>query len=117
MKYIHQYVKGQGSRKDNKVGVLLAVKEGNTVTITGSKANLSAGDTFDSETALNLAWDRQAARNRDPKRQRRITIPHSMRRDLDKFVDRSRRYFKDAERFDIPEIDAPSDIMVSLLED
>lgn len=91
-KSIHQYVHGRGSRKNQHVGVLLAVrdKEDGPVIVTGSKVNLTHGDKFNPETALGIAWDRQTTVERG----RPNRIASSMEKDLKRFKDRCKRYFR-----------------------
>jgi len=98
---IHQFAHGKGSRgSKGHVGVLLAVRQKDgKVVITGSKANLSHGDRFNKEDGLELAWNRQAT----VREGRKNKIAHSMKGDLNRFVDRCSRYFKTKD-IEVPEL-------------
>lgn len=98
MKSIHRYVHGKGSRRDQHVGILLAVRTNDNVVITGAKVNLTAGDHFSPEKAQRIAWNRQSTVNEG----RRNEVAASFKEDLVLFEDRCRRYFKDVTSFNVP---------------
>jgi hypothetical protein len=90
MNMIHQFIKGTGSRKHINVGVLIGYKQGESVYISGSKANLSKGDKFDKTTGIELAKKRLC--NLDSGRP--VKIAASMEKPLEKFKTRCQKYFK-----------------------
>jgi hypothetical protein len=95
---IHQYVKGAGSKKNMNVGVLVGFSMNDTVYISGSKANLSAGDKFDKKFGIKLAVDRLIKLDEG----RKIKIALSMESDLNRFAVRCKKYFK-TEKIVFPE--------------
>jgi hypothetical protein len=98
MGYIHEYVKGRGSRKDQNVGVLIGYRHGAKVIITASKANITNGDRFDKEIGKELALDRVSAIIKG----RKNRIPRSIKPSLEAFEKRCKRYFKDVTKFETP---------------
>lgn len=95
---IHQFIKGTGSRKNINVGVLIGYKVDDAVYISGSKANLSKGDTFDKVVGVELAKKRLC--NYDVGRS--VKIAASMKEPMEKFKTRCQKYFK-TERIVVPE--------------
>lgn len=92
---IYQYVR---DRKGQLVGVLMANRFGDKVYITGSKVNLAAGDVFNKQFGIQLAQRRFEKMKEDAEYVPR-PLPHSFRQDIDVFVNRCKRYFKDCTVF------------------
>jgi len=89
--FIHSYVYGDGRQCNQKVGVLVGVKHGEEVFISGSKANINAGDKFDRKVGVELAVDRMICLLQDG---RTSKIAASLEPALERFVARCVRYFK-----------------------
>ena len=109
MEDIKRFVHGKGSRKDQHIGILLGVRHGDRVVITGSKVNLVDGDCFDRKFAEKLARDRQDAVVNDNRSNR---IAASFKHELYHFENRCRRYFKDVNVFEITELSYFKDVNV-----
>jgi len=88
MDHITQFVMGRVKGQRRRVGIMVGRIDGKGVVRLGwSRANFSAGDTFDPEHGLGIAMDRTLAHEFVP-------APHSMISDLHRFQDRCVRYFK-----------------------
>lgn len=83
-------------KKNNKVGAVVGVKNGDTVYVGWSQC--AREDRFNKKTAVDMAALRALggtpADSRDSP-----TIPHDIRRFLPEFYGRLYRYFKDAKTF------------------
>ena len=97
-------------RNGQRVGVLLGVRTPNGVIVTGSKVNLTMGDRFDRERALEIAWDRVAV----TKNGRKTKVASSMAVQLEGFADRCRRFFK-TDELNLPELSNKEKEPVSIL--
>lgn len=78
--------------RDNKrrpIGVLLAYKDGRDIRFGWSRANRSAGDSFERFEGILMAVERASTNSTLP-------IPHSLKSDSDRFLGRASRYYKDA---------------------
>lgn len=84
---ICEYVRKGGK----KVGLLVACRFYNQVVIGFSLCRKT--DLFDKNKAEHLAWDRIACR-RNAKRQ--LQCPQSLQEPMRKFLERCRKYYKDA---------------------
>jgi len=88
IKGIHAYVY---NNKRHPVGVLAAqpsVANASEVIIGWSRCNVAAGDRFNKQMGVKIAYDRSAHRSF-------ADIPESMTEQYDHFLDRARRYFND----------------------
>jgi len=104
---ICEYVNGRGSRKTQRVGVLLATREHQEkVIITCSKVNSNSEDIFDKEFAIELANNRYNAIIRE---ERDNIAPRSFKKALEVFEVRCRRYFK-TDDIDVPELTSLDDM-------
>ena len=86
-KMIKQYI--TRGKKNNKQGLLIAYSDKNDVYIGHSLC--SKKDEFDKAFAHIIAIDRAIVWGEKVE----ITIPHSIRKEFYKFVDKCSRYFKD----------------------
>lgn len=98
-------------RNGQRVGVLLGVSTPNGVIVTGSKVNLTKGDRFDRERALEIAWDRVAV----TKNGRKTKVASSMAVQLEGFADRCRRFFKTNE-LNLPELSSKEPKSIAKME-
>lgn len=79
--YIHSYVR---NRKNELVGCVAAIAHN---TVGWSLCNTAAGDIFDKQMALEIAIGRAMnGFNTD--------IPHTVVKEYEKMIDRSKKYFK-----------------------
>jgi hypothetical protein len=88
IKGIHAYV--YNSRR-HPVGVLAAqpsMADPKEVIIGWSKCNASAGDRFNKQLGVQIAYERSAQSSY-------ADVPESMTEDYGRFLDRARRYFND----------------------
>lgn len=84
MQIIKQYIK---DRKENRVGVVLALKEDNNIYIGWSRANTRAGDKFNKEFGDRIAINR--AKTGSNKK-----VPHDFVPVIKDIAQRAERYFK-----------------------
>lgn len=86
---IYQYIKKNVNGSKRIVGVMVAAidEPNNRVCISWSKANFKHGDEFDRETGLKIARERLNAKETIP-------VPYSIEKDLDKFINRCKRYYQ-----------------------
>ena len=87
MAQIHEYVY---NRSRQPIGVLAAQayeQNPDQVIIGWSLCNRRAGDSFDRDRGVQIAYQRSATGSS-------ASVPHSMVDQYSKFLDRSRRYFK-----------------------
>lgn len=91
---IEQYVKKNVNGKRQHVGILTATTDGDgTIHFGWSKASVTKGDIFDPQLAREIAIGRLSTSLRG----KPITdaFPRSMKKEMFRFQDRCKRYFKD----------------------
>ena len=97
---IFEYVKERRHRRNNKVGVLLGVLDkDNTVKIGWSKCNIKDGDIFDAKEGMDLAYKRAQSSS---KWIRDTRLPDCIKKQTRKFGARCLRYFKEANKLELP---------------
>lgn len=78
------------NRKHQRVGVVVAVKDPLTKQVNiGWSLCFSKKDTFDNNLGMTIALGRADHGSTDP-------VPHSIRGEVNRMIDRAKRYFKDA---------------------
>lgn len=92
---IFEYIRRRKGGKTVKVGVVFAVKVDDAVKVGWSKANIKAGDKFDSLLGLQYALNRAMKPDNVP-------TPNCIRKQLRCFGARAVRYFKGARRIELP---------------
>jgi len=92
---IFEYIRRRKGGKTIKVGVVFAVKVDDAVKIGWSKANIKAGDKFDTLLGLQYALNRAMKPDNVP-------TPNCIRKQLWCFGARAVRYFKDVRRIELP---------------
>jgi len=78
-------LKGKGGHKR---GVFVAVPLNGTVRIGWTLCNTSAGDEFSPEFGIEVAINRAKTGTKRP-------VPQSLQREIDQFIKRAERYYKD----------------------
>lgn len=84
---LHCYVR---DRKNNPIGVVVAIKIGDKYHCGWSLTKIKSGDKFDKETGMSMALGRAVAGNL-PKN---ATIPHAIVKPFKKMFVRANKYFK-----------------------
>jgi len=95
MTEIFEYIRRRYHGKVYKTGIILGVVNDNVVKIGWSKCNLKC-DKFDVTLGLQMAINRAMAKESAP------TAPNCIRRQLRGFGARCVRYFKDANKIELP---------------
>lgn len=91
---IFEYIRRRKHGMNYKVGVVLGKEIDGTIKIGWSKCNFKAGDKFDPSVALKIAEDRIKMNSIPP--------PDCIKSQVRQFASRAVRYFKDAQRLEMP---------------
>ena len=97
---IFEYIRRRHHGKTLKVGVIIGVKDGKAVKIGWSKCNLKLGDVFNRQVGLKLALNR--ALPLPMPKSKSVPTPNCIRKQVRNFGIRCLRYFKDANKIEIP---------------
>lgn len=92
---IFEYIKRRHGGKNHKVGIILGLVDNDTIRIGWSKCNQKSGDKFD--TLIGLEYAKNRAMKSD-----NVLTPNCIKRHLRQFSGRCVRYFKDANKLEIP---------------
>jgi len=88
---IHEYVRERRTGKGKQiVGVIVGFLVGDTARIGWSKTNLDAGDVFDKNRGIRIAYGRAVGWQKCP------ALPPQMIKQMDAFKKRCERYFQQA---------------------
>ena len=92
---IFEYIRRRKGGKVHKVGIVFGVAVDGVIKVGWSKCNFKAGDKFDTLMGLQMALNRAMGQDIKP-------TPNCIRRQLRQFGSRCVRYFKNANKMDIP---------------
>jgi hypothetical protein len=87
MPAIHEYVYNKSRQPVGVFAATVSEENINQVVIGWSRCNVTAGDRFDKNRGAAIAYERSMKGSVAP-------VPESMVESYDKFINRSRRYFK-----------------------
>lgn len=92
---IFEYIRRRKGGRVHKVGVIYGTAEDNTIKIGWSKCNIKDGDEFNADLGVSLARERATASSMNE-------VPLCIKRHLRQFGARCLRYFKDANKLELP---------------
>jgi len=92
---IFEYIRRRKGGQAHKIGVIYGTTEGNTIRIGWSKCNVKDGDSFNPDLGVGIAKTRAHGNDAAPS-------PLCIKRQLRQFGARCLRYFKEANKLELP---------------
>jgi len=98
---IFEYIRRRRGGKVHKIGVIYGTSDGNIIRIGWSKCNTKDGDKFDVEEGIDIAKERAVA-SYITQGTTHPSVPLCIKRHMRQFGARCLRYFKDANKLELP---------------